>query len=196
MKAKKRKRQKKLVSLIVAAVLLAGGLIGGTLAWLIDKDEVTNTFTVGNIDITLTESDSGQDSDGNLNTNSYKMIPGQAIIKDPVVTVEADSEDCWLFVKLEKSTNYDDFLTHAIAAGWTELSGTNDVFYREVTASTENQDFAVLSGNKVIVKSEVTKAMMDGLENAESLPTLTISAYAVQKTGFDTASAAWAEANK
>ena len=38
--------KKKTLALLLALVLLAGGVIGGTLAWLTDKtDPVKNTFT-------------------------------------------------------------------------------------------------------------------------------------------------------
>ena len=55
--------------------------------------------------------------------------------------------------------------------------------------------FAVLANNQVTVKNTVTKEMMDDLTSS-TLPTLTFTAYAVQKAGFTTAAAAWAEASK
>ena len=93
--------KKKLLIPIMILILVIGA-VGGTLAWLTDKtDPVTNTFTVGNVDITLAETTG----------KTYKMVPGQTITKYPKVTVEAGSEECWLFVKIEKSTNYDNFMT-------------------------------------------------------------------------------------
>ena len=179
---------KKKIALSIAAIaLVICCAVGGTLAWLTDKTgPVTNTFTVGNIDITLAETTG----------NSYKMVPGNTITKDPKVTVEGGSEDCWLFVKVEKS-NFDNFMTYTIDSGWTALTGVDGVYYREVAASTTDQAFAVLTGNQVTVKDTVTKADMDGLTSSgATLPTLTFTAYAVQKAGFTTAAAAWAEASK
>ena len=81
---------KKKITLLLSLVLAVAMGIGGTLAWLTAKTEaVKNTFTVGNINITLTET-----------TTNYKMVPGQTIAKDPKVTVKAGSEACWLFVKI------------------------------------------------------------------------------------------------
>ena len=170
----------KAVVLVLALSLLVGGAIGGTLAWLTDKtDEIKNVFTIGNINIELTETE-----------QEYKMVPGTTIAKDPTVTVEADSENCYLFVKLEKSDTFDDFLTYDMADGWTELDGEAGVYYREVESSDNALEFSVLAGDKVSVKANVTKAMMDGLTE-ETYPTLTVTAYACQSEGMADAAAAW-----
>ena len=173
---------KKKVRILVAAIaLMLCCAIGGTLAWLGDKTApVVNTFTVGDINITLTESD-------NLN---LKMVPGNTVFKDPKVTVKANSEACWLFVKVEKSANFDSFMTYAVANGWTPLADNDGVYYREVPANTADAEFEVLQNNRVTVKETVTK--QDLLEVADSnSPTLTFTAFAVQKENIGTATAAW-----
>ena len=74
--------KKKTLALVLALTLLVAGVVGGTLAWLTDQTaEVKNTFTVGDINIGLTET-----------TADYKMVPGNTIAKNPTVTVKADSE--------------------------------------------------------------------------------------------------------
>lgn len=179
---------KKKVLSIVAVVLVLCCAIGGTLAWLTDKTaSVTNTFTVGDINIELAESE-------NLN---LKMVPGNTITKDPKVTVQANSEKCWLFVKVDKSSNYGDFLeVYQMAAGWTALDGQDGVYYQVVDASTANQVFEVLNNNQVTVKDTVTKAQMEGIkDNTIAAPTLTFTAYAVQHDNVATAADAWAKAN-
>lgn len=175
---------KKKLTTVLAIVLVVALSVAGTYAYLTDKtDAVVNTFTVGNVNIDLTETTG----------NSYKMVPGTTIEKNPKVTVEADSEDCWLFVKVEKSDNFDDFLTFNMDSGWTALDGVNGVFYRQVAASGTDQDFAVLANNKVSVKSDVTKDMMDAIEKGTATnPTLTFTAYACQTAGFENnAAGAW-----
>ena len=176
--------KKKTLALVLALTLLVAGVVGGTLAWLTDRTaEVKNTFTVGDINIGLTET-----------TADYKMVPGNTIAKDPTVTVKANSEACWLFVQVTESTNLKDFITYAIAEGWTALPSVDGVYYREVSASDADQTFPVLAGNAVTVKSDVTRAM---LETAKTdAPTLTFKAYAIQKDHFATADAAWAEVSK
>lgn len=169
---------------VVALVLVLCCAVGGTLAWLTDKtDPVTNTFTVGDIDIDLTESDH----------LDLKMIPGRTITKDPKVTVKAGSEACWLFVKVEKSANFADFLTYEMADGWTALDGVDGVFWREVGAVTADTFFEVLKGDAVTVNDTVTKAMLQGVKEGTKRPTLAFTAYAVQKEGITTAADAWAK---
>ncbi|MBO5140192.1 MAG: hypothetical protein J6J05_09375 [Peptococcaceae bacterium] len=157
----------KRIALVVAITLLLGCAIGGTMAWLIDDtDPVVNTFTTSDVDITLTETDS-DDTDTDANNNSYKMVPGAKIAKDPKVTVTADSEDCYVFVKVEKTggvvkyipagsteektSSWDDFLSYTIDDGdeensnnWVELTGVTGlsdgtkIYYKIFDANSKN----------------------------------------------------------
>ena len=172
--------KKKTLALFLALALVLGGVIGGTMAWLTDKTpEIVNTFTDSDIEITLTETDAEN------NANSYKMVPGYTISKDPKVTVVKGSEKCYLFVKLEKSEKFDSFLTYEIATGWTQLTdaegkNVDGVYYRTVEASDADQEFEVLANNQVTVKGEgVTKKMMNALTE-QTYPKLTVTAYASQ----------------
>ena len=173
---------KKTLTVIIALVLVVVMSVAGTVAYLTaTTGPVVNTFTVGNINITLTEA-----------ADDFKMVPGNDITKDPKVTVVGDSEACWLFVKVEESDNLDDFVTYNIAEGWTELTDGSGVFYREVAASTSDQVFSVLANDKVTVKDTVTKTMMDNLDkDGVTKPTLTFTAYAVQKDNIADAATAW-----
>ncbi len=180
--------KKKAIIAVVALALVLCFAIGGTLAWLVDSTtEVKNTFTFGDINIELSESD---DLD-------LKMIPGNDIKKDPTVTVKADSEASWLFVKIEESDNFDSFMEYSIATGWTALNDANadgvaddGIYYRIVDATTADTNFAVLADNSVSVKDTVTKDMLkDGVFVA---PTLSFTAYAVQRdANITTAAQAW-----
>lgn len=181
---------KKKVLSIVAVVLVLCCAIGGTLAWLTAKsDVVTNTFTPSNIKIELKET-TGE---------NYKMIPGYTITKDPKATVLAGSEECWLFVKIEKSGNFDQYLTYEPANGWEPVAEETNVYARKVTTAEIGTAYSVLLNNQVTVKSDVTEAMMEGL-NTANYPTLTITAYASQlykSAGVEfTAAEAWTNAPK
>ena len=178
------KTRSKVLSLVLAGTLIVSAGMFGTLAYLTDKTaEVVNTFTTSGIEIELTET-----------TEDYKMVPGFTIEKDPTVTVEADSEDCYLFVKLEKSENFDDFLTYAVSDGWTPLDGVEGVIYRVVANNAGDQTFEVLKDDQVTVKDTVTEEQLTALTNG-TYPTLTITAYASQqyKTNDETFTAkeAW-----
>ena len=184
--------KKKGLALVLALTLLVVGVVAGTLAWLTAKsDTVVNTFTTSDIKVELKETTGTE----------YKMIPGYTISKDPKATVLSGSEECYLFVKLDKSTNFDTYLEYVIADGWTKLDDVTDTVYYRVVDGTTNQigtAYSVLANDQVTVKGEVTKAMMDGL-TTETLPKLTVTAYASQlhknATTEFTAAEAWANVN-
>lgn len=176
----------KIAALIAAIVLVIGCTAGGTVAWLVSKpNAITNVFTVGNINATLTET-----------KTEFKIVPGVVIAKDPVATVEANSEDCYLFVQLTEA-NWPDFtekgsttrkVEYKIAEGWIKLESKDGVYYREVTKSDTDQHFDVLQDNQVTVSNTLTKENVDAITGT---PELTVAVYAVQKEGMGSADKAW-----
>ena len=181
----------KIAALIAAIVLVIGCTAGGTVAWLVSKPKpIVNVFTVGNINATLTET-----------KTEFKIVPGVEIAKDPVATVKAKSEDCYLFVQLTEA-NWPTFteadnttrkVEYEIAKGWTKLE--DGVYYREVTKSdTEDQSFHVLKDDKVTVSNTLTKEEANDMDLAiktTGAPKLTVAVYAVQKEGMGSAADAW-----
>lgn len=187
---------KRTLLMVVASTVAIAGTASGTLAWLIDQTpEVVNTFTYGDIQISLSETDTQLDDDDDPTTNEYRMVPGASITKDPMVTVQGDSEDCWLYVRLETSSNFDQFLTYELAEGWKPL--TDGVYYRAVNYMETAQVFPVLANNRIQVLTSVTKEMLNQLDadGTSHYPQLTITAYAIQRdasiTGIDEAASAW-----
>lgn len=195
-KATRKSGLSRFVLMVTMMALVAVVSIGGTMAWLQDNtEEVVNTFTSSDVNISIDETGAVKDPDTNKWNKEFKMIPGATIDKDPKVTVKKGSEEIYLFVQLTKSGNYDDFMEeYQTAEGWIPLEGVTGVYYREVAALTaeDSQDvtFNVLKENKVKVKTSVTKDQMNAL-TADTYPTLTVQAYAVQKLGLNTALAAW-----
>lgn len=188
---------KKLAVMLASLALVLCTVIGGTLAWLVtETDPVVNTFTYGDINITLHETDTNKDGDNDPNTNTYPMVPGHTITKDPKVTFKANSEDAWLFVNLEKTANFDDFMTYEMADGWTKLDNVDGVYYREVSKAAQDAEFTVIKDDTVTVKGEVTKEMLNALDanGASNYPKLIVTAYAVQRdSNIATATDAWAK---
>ena len=172
---------------LLALVLVIGYVAGGTVAWLIDTSAtVTNTFTYGDINITLEE------NAGKNNNYNFKIIPGVNIEKDPKVTVLANSEDCWLLVEVEeinwptaKEEDRTNKVSWKIADGWQLVPGQTNVYYREAKA---NESFPVLKDNVVTVSENLTKTEI----NTAVQPQLKFTAYAVQKDNVISAEAAWA----
>lgn len=207
--------KRKTFALALAAVLLVGAAVGGTLAWLTDKTQtIQNHFTIGNLDITLKETDALQpsqtvanvlDADSTAQKHAdYQMIPGgPAMAKDPTVVVKkldnGANVDAYVFVKLTKTApqgvEVDNYLEYSIdTAKWTQVPGTTDVWYTTVSAAdvaAADKTIPVLTNNQVTVKSTVTNADMEAV-GANGLD-LTFQAYAIQQTGFADAAAAWAE---
>lgn len=183
---------------MLALVLALGCAVGGTIAWLTAQTpDVKNTFTYGNINIELYEHkydaatntlDESQKVD---KVNNYKIVPGKNLPKDPTVKVVGGSEACYLFVKVEEKNwpVFDDVrkANYTIAAGWTELEP--GVYYREVENSTDAQVFPVLADNQVTVSDTLTKTEIERVKDTS--PTLTFTAYAVQKENVANAAAAW-----
>lgn len=188
---------------MLALVLALGCAVGGTIAWLTKTTgTVTNTFTYGKIDIELYEHEYNA-ADNTLNMNqkvykvdNYKIVPGKELPKDPTVEVKANSEACYLFVKVEKTGDFvEGMVTYAVdTANWTIVPGETNVYYNKVDAATAlaGVTFNVLKDNKVTVSNTLTKGDIENLTN----PTLSFTAYAIQKEGFANAKDAWAEVSK
>ena len=182
----------KIAALIAAIVLVIGCTAGGTVAWLVSKPAaITNVFTVGNINATLTET-------AKTETTEFKIVPGVNITKNPIATVKANSENCYLFVELTEE-NWPNFteagsttrkVKYEIADGWTKLK--DGVYYREVTKDdAKDQVFHVLQDDQVTVSNTLTKENADAITGT---PKLTVAVYAVQKEGINTPADAWATA--
>lgn len=181
----------------LAVMLIVGCTIGGTLAWLTAQSEtVTNTFTVGDINISLAET---------TGTN-YTFVPGDKLAKDPKVTVTRGSEDCYLFVRIKEQNNTvpnqstgEKVINWAIANGWTPVAGHNGYWYREVTSSDSDQVYTVLADGiatdtydgSVSVSTLVTKDMVNTLNT--NTPKIIITAAAVQKANIADVTAAFAQ---
>lgn len=184
---KKKNNSRKAGLVLLAVVLVIGCAVGGTLAWLTDETApVVNTFTSSDVSITLTET--------KPDSLTAKMVPGADIAKDPTVTVSADSEDCYVFVKVEKSVNFDTYMTYTKADGWDEIESVGNYVVYGRTAKA-NDSFSVLKDNKVAVRPDVTKANMaqidgkggtDAQNEAEiaAQPKLTFTAYAIQSANL------------
>lgn len=191
---------KKIVTAGLALVMVAGISVAGTLAFLTDDtDLVKNTFTVGNVNITLDEANvDKKDAEGVDNSsvardtaNTYKLIPGSTYAKDPIVHVTKDSEPCWVIVDVnnglgdaEAAVTEDSLGTIAdqiTANGWTKKG---DYYYMEVNQEDLDEvedgktlDLTVFT--KFAIKGDLEDATYEDLADAE----ITIKAFAIQSEG-------------
>lgn len=195
----------KTLILLMCVVVLASTAVFVTMAYLTSNDSVENTFTVGKVKITLDEAK--VDEYGNVVTgaarvkgNTYKLIPGHTYTKDPTVHLAASSEACWIFVKVDNqiadiitttagdgNTSYATLNDQIVANGWTKLVGTDNVYYREAKANTTDavKDYVVFG--KFTIAGEAEDTTLEAYKDKQ----LTVTAYAIQRDGFDTAAKAW-----
>ena len=198
------KKMYKAMALVLCAILLVAGSVMGTLAYLqAQTATIPNVMTVGKVDITLSESVVniyGKKTTGEIvattsgvagGPNSYKLVPNGEYVKDPKVNVLANSEACYLFVKVENGIAAIEDSTNTIASqivanGWTLLK--ENIYYRAVDATTAaaGQSYPVFGTFKV--SSAVDATVLAGYASK----TIDITAYAVQAEGFGSATDAWA----
>lgn len=197
-----KKKILKVLALVACAVLLVVGSIAGTLAYMKSTATVTNTFTVGNVNITMTEAKVdvygvAATPETRVTTNEYKLIPSHNYTKDPTIYVTKGSEVCYLFVKVENGISAIEAEGNTTIAkqmeanGWTALTGVDNVYYYETTvdARTATEDVKVPVFTNFTVAND---AIVADYANAKII----VTAYAVQADGFDgNINAAWTAAS-
>ncbi len=191
--------------MILALMLVVGLSVGGTLAWLTaTAPTVTNTFTVGDINIDLWENDFVL-STNTLDTSKkvtaeteYKVVPGGTSPKNPTLTVKAKSENCYVYVTVENNMKIGDatVATVDVQNTWTQVAtNANKTLYRYnsiVNYAENDQDLAVFT-QVTYSGAEITKANISQLSGE----TIVINGYAHQSDNTDQATAdaaakAWA----
>lgn len=124
---------KKKKTVLAAIILLLMFVVGGAIAYFTDTDTVTNTFTIGSVDITLTED--GWDALADTNNNDIPdaaedMLPGESVTKDPTINNVSTKNPAYVFVKVEvpcttivaPAVTSEEIFTYTVNSGWTELS--------------------------------------------------------------------------
>lgn len=188
----------KALVLALCAVLLVVTTVFVTMAFLTSEDSVQNTFTVGEVTISLDELDvDDSDNDGFTTdrdkANEYKLIPGKTYTKDPTIHVGAKSEPCYLFVKVEngiESAEADGNTTIAEqmkSNGWTLVDGQTNIYvYKEVVTAETGANIVVF--NSFTIDGETAVA---DYKDAK----INVTAYAIQAEGFENTAKAdiWAK---
>ena len=199
------KTKSKALILALCAVLLVTASVLGTMAYLTSTDEVKNTFTVGSVAIKLDEAkvdEAGQPIAGaaRVQANSYKLLPGHTYTKDPTIHVDANSEDCYLFVKVKNEirpiekkgvgsvTAGVEF--NMIPNGWAlvkDLDNETAVYvYVGKTVGTTGPAIVQAGANVDVFKELAIDGSVDNDTLAQYKDkTITVTAYAVQKDGFE-----------
>ena len=187
---------KKVLVSILAIAMVAVLAIGATVAYMTDGEEKVNTFTVGDLDITLTEPEWDDTTDGE------DMVPGYSAEKDP--TTEAVDGDSYMRMTIEFVATDDAEMTADRVAkimetiNYNGAVGINSAFTLDTTRSTATKYYYNYSG-------EFTEGTTATLFDEIVIPTswnqndlaelgtykLVIRAEAIQSFGFESAEAAY-----
>ena len=206
------RKLRKLILTLCSALLLVSLSVGMTVAYLTDKDTVVNTFTVGQVDITLDEAPvntEGEVIEGKrVTANTYHLLPGHEYTKDPTVHVTANSEDCYVYISVDNNgieaieaatgtvmgdgaSKYKTVSEQILAKGWTWVTndGNKHYFYKAVPKSETVTDLVIF--NNFMVSGDVTTTQLKNYYDGVTNKNVTIVAYAVQQDGFTDFKAAW-----
>lgn len=201
-------KKSKAILMALCAVLLVAASVMGTLAYLTSTDTVTNTFTIGKVAIRLDETQvdvNGTPVEGaaRVKSNDYKLMPGHEYVKDPIIHVDADSENCYLFVKVDneiaaiEAAGDTTVAAQMAAKGWAPINEGSNVYVYIGTEAGAAAPVAVTANANVnvfenfTISGDVTNTQLA----AYAGKTITVTAYAIQADGFADKSAAeiWAE---
>lgn len=208
------KTKTKALALVLSAVLLVVTTVFTTMAFLTSTDEVKNTFTVGNVEITLDEAkvdEYGVKIEGadRVQENEYKLIPGHTYVKDPTVTVTKGSEPCYVRMIVTitdfadvKEVFGDDFLPQNFVNGWDgsvwestnvvnedkeKGTATYEFWYKDEVDAREGDVKLDALFDEIFVLDNIDGKALEALEEME----INIVAHAIQADGFNSAKDAW-----
>lgn len=188
--------KKKITAIALVVCLVAVAVVGGSLAYFTDEEKATNTFTVGNVDITLTEP--------KWDVEKATLIPGREIAKDPTITVKETSQRAYTFLKVQLSEDFMKLLqtyygeNFDFATNYAEVVGDWIVLPEGYAPKVMSADLSagyvilgVLSpkdpGESVVYFEGVKiPADVDGeMIKANGVYEIYLTAYAIQAEGFE-----------
>ena len=165
--------------LVTALVLSMATAISGTLAYLTSTETATNTFTVGNVNIDLTEPSWNPDE-------MPTLLPGVEIPKDPQITNEGNT-DAWVWMEIAVPTDLMSYIDWDTTE-WTmvnpaTVSGNNTIVTMKRGDKLEPGDTTVPVFTQILLDSAI-KQMPASLGNGTV--DIVVSAYAIQDAPFTT----------
>ena len=209
------KKIKVLITVLCAVVLVTASVLG-TLAYLTSQDEVVNTFTIGKVNITLDEADVNEDGTvipnaNRVTENNYHLVPGQTYVKDPTMTVKADSEDSYvrMLLTINCANAFDEIYAPAHADLTTIFNGYDAETWVYESVTRESDTLTYEFRYKEIVAKAETDTVLDALFDSITIPgtfdsvdmasivglEIKVIGHAIQATGFADADAAWTAFN-
>lgn len=204
-----------LICICLIAVLTVS--LVGTLAYLLDTDSTVNTFTVGQVHISVDEAKVNADGTpvagaDRVKANEYHVLPGMEYTKDPTVTVDGGSEDAYvrMILTVHNASDVQAILTKyglgdfsVLIGGWdkntwlyegfTEDTVKNTISfefrYKEIVSKSTTDTKLTALFDTLIVPGEITGEEMKDLYDGGFK--MEVFGHAIQAAGFDTEDAAW-----
>ena len=203
--------KKKILALALVVVIAVTAIASATVAYFTDTKKATNTFTMGNVKITLDETDISNPDGDRVTENTYDVYPGATVTKDPIVHNTGKNG---AYIRATVNVNnwmnlvaayYPDFketfpndgykaalnlLVGELGEGWSVIGvEAGDTF----TIGCFDAKF-ILKYDGILAAGEDTTAMFQtvtipaGIDtaNADSVQSVTVVAQAIQANGFDT----------
>lgn len=197
--------KKKITAIFLCVALVAIAIVGASLAYFTDTKTATNTFTMGDMQIKLDETDVTNPTGDRVTSNTYNTYPGAVVTKDPTVH-NTGKNAAWIRAKVEvkgwvtnreKYPNYVagelkdslKYLIDGLGEGWSLVSAT---------AANEDVTFVLMYADKLAAGADTTAMFKQvkvpaGLQNGQEFGMITVKADAIQTDGFDTWEAAFAK---
>lgn len=175
---------KKKLMTVLALVLVIALSVAGTYAYLTDSKSVKNTFTVGNVAITMDEAAVDEYGVAIANTarrdaNEYKLVPGHTYVKDPTIHVTQGSEQCYIFAKIDNGLGNDSTLDINLE-NWTVVEPGVYMYKEAIDARAAAKDVVVFE------HFTFTGADPADYETTDTNDVnITVTGYAVQADGMD-----------
>ena len=169
--------KRKILALASAVCMVAILAIGGTLAYFTSTKEATNTFTVGNVDITLTE----PKWEGSGSQDAPEVYPGEPLAKDPTVK-NTGANPCFVRIKVTgldclapagNITYRTDYVNEKIGDNW-ELHTDGYFYYNKVLEVGATTDALF---DQIVIPTNLTNG------DAEKEFNVVVTAEAVQAQG-------------
>ena len=156
--------------LLAAIALMFVFAIGATIAYLTDTDTATNTFTLGNVDITLTEPNwVANDAQG--------IVPGAVVAKDPKIT-NVGSSSAFVFMKVvEPCYNNKKLFTYTVDSAWTAFNGVGTCAANTGVSSAETiYVYGTANSLTPLTASSVTPAIFSNVTLDSTLTSADVTA--------------------
>ncbi|MBE6574763.1 MAG: hypothetical protein E7654_00645 [Ruminococcaceae bacterium] len=178
--------KKKILAIALVVAMLGIALLSGTLAYFTDKEVEDNEFVIGDIDITLKESngDGKEDEEYKDWLADQYLFPGAPIAKN-VWVENAGANEAYLRVKITVPQYLVAVWAKDLNAAWTIAS---------TTVNADKSTTYVLEYNTILAKGDKTPICLEAITidpytdkqiNGADIQTVNVVAEAIQTVGFE-----------